>query len=205
MVVLGAMLTAIYFISNRLGTENIRQIVAGAGVFGPVIFIILLSLTYIIAPLSGTPFFFSGFALFGKAFVIYSYMAVLLGMTVNFWISRLWGRQVVTKLVGQENMKEIDAFTKNYGVKMLIFLRVAQGNLADFISYAYGLTNIKFVTYFLVSALTPIPWFLLWWFVLLPNIDSSKDFIITWGLAITPTILVSFFLILYYRHKRKPS
>lgn len=195
----------IYFVSNRLGVEQIRAIVRQAGVFGPFIFIILSSLTYIIAPLSGGPFFVAGFALFGKVFIIYAYIAAGIGVIINFWISRIWGRRLVTSLVGKENMDKIDQFTKNYGLKSLIFLRVFQGYLSDFISYAYGLTNMKFLPYLIVSALAPIPWLLIWFLVLFPRIATFNDFLIFFGLSLVPIYLVSLAVIIKYKLGRRQS
>lgn len=197
------LIVAIYVISARLGVETIREVVEKAGIFGPLIFILLNSLSYIIAPLSGTPFYLAGFALFGKTFLLYIYLSALLGFTINFWISRIWGRRLVIKLISQENITKIDQLTKDYGVESLIFLRVFVGYLTDFISYVYGLTNMKFISYFLISALAPIPWLMLWFLVFFPQIETLNDFLKWFIISLIPVYIISALaLILYQRRKR---
>lgn len=190
-------------LSNSIGTDQIQEVVNEAGIFGVAIFILLHSMTYIFAPLSGMPFFLSGFALFGKTFIIYAYLSTMIGMIANFWISRLWGRKIVAKLVGEENMAKVDSFTDSIGIKTLIFLRITQGNFADFISYAFGLTKMKFLTYMAVSAVAPIVWVLFWWFILFPRIKSYQDFLVVSALSFTPAIIVSIILFVRYLRNQK--
>ncbi len=193
----------LYHLSDSVGTDQILEVVKRAGFWGPLLFILLHSLTYIIAPLSGTPFFLAGFALFGKTFIFYTYFSTMIGVVANFWISRLWGRKIAVRLVGHENMDKVDSFTKDYGVKTLIFLRVTQGNFTDFISYAFGLTKMKFLPYFAISAVTPVFWVLFWWFILFPRIDNYQEFLFASALAVTPAVIVS--VILFIRYLRKKS
>jgi uncharacterized membrane protein YdjX (TVP38/TMEM64 family) len=47
------------------GAEKIRVLVAGSGLWAPVVFMALKASTYVIAPLSGTPMKLAGGALFG--------------------------------------------------------------------------------------------------------------------------------------------
>src|SRR3989344_4048792 len=86
---------AIYGFSIFLGIENIRDRVEDAGIFGPLFLIVLKALTLIIAPLSGTPLYPISGALFGftKGF-IYMTIGDILGTSVSFYISRIFGRKV---------------------------------------------------------------------------------------------------------------
>lgn len=179
--------------------EDITSVVEKGGVWAPILYVSVLLLTYIIAPLSGTPVFFAGYLLFGKTVQIYNYVAALIGAVANFWIARKLGRGRVSDLIGAGNMKKIDQFTNNYGIKSLVLLRILQGQFHDFIAFAYGLTNIKFIPYLIVSALAPIPWFLLWYFYIFDHIQTIGDLTIWLLLTVAPLYIVSLFLVQYLR------
>src|SRR3989344_5999503 len=110
---------SIYLLGKSIPQENIRSFITGAGPSAPLVWIILSFLTYIIAPLSGAPVLFVGFYAFGNTVVIYNVIATFLASITNFYIARTWGKALVGKFVGRENMKEVDKLTKQYGFMML--------------------------------------------------------------------------------------
>jgi uncharacterized membrane protein YdjX (TVP38/TMEM64 family) len=176
----------IFYLSASIEQEEVVKLVERSGLWAPAVYIILLVLTFIFAPLSGTPFFLAGFSLFGRKLHGYTYLANLLATAINFWIARMWGRDLVEKLAGKENLKKIDEFTQNYGIKSLIILRIVQTHFHDFISYAYGLTNMKFIPYFIISALGALPWFLTWQFFLYDKANNVGEFTIIFLLSLAP-------------------
>lgn len=185
---------AIFIWGKKLNQDEVTQLVKAFGIWGPIIYIFIVSLTYIIAPLSGTPFLLTGYVLFDDLVILYIYLAYLIGAFVNFWLARIWGRRLVEKLIGSSDMKKIDHFTVNYGVKMLIFLRALQGQFADYVSFAYGLTNIRFDLYYLISILAPIPWLLTWYFVILKYVDNISDFTVWFVITFIPFWVISIFV-----------
>ena len=124
----------------------------------------------------------------------------MLSATVNFWIAKKLGRNLVAKLFGKKDMNKIDQFTEDFGVKSLIFLRIYQGHLVDFISYAYGLTSMKFTSYIVITVLAPIPWLLLWQFYIFPRVNNISDFTTWFLVTLMPFLLISWF---FFRYKRK--
>ena len=195
----------IYCLGRKVSVDDIVHTVERAGFWAPVLYVFILALTYVIAPLSGTPVWFAGYLLFDKKVQILGYFAALLGAIANFWIARKFGRGVVSKFVGEKSMDKIDQFTEEYGVKSLIFLRLLQGQFHDFIAYAYGLTSMKFVPYFVISVLTPIPWLLLWYFYILNRVENLGDFAWWFFITIAPLYIVSIFLFRKLKEKRSVS
>lgn len=191
----------IFLLGTRFKTEDIVDFIKGAGVWAPIVYIIIFASTHIIAPLSGTPVLFAGFALFGKTVSIYTYLATVLSSTANFWVARVWGRDLVIKFVGKKNMERIDEFANDYGIKSLILLRVLQGHLVDFISYAYGLTSMKSLPYFIISVLGYFPSFILWQ-ILYTRIENITDFTFYFVATLTPLLLVSGIFASWYRKKK---
>lgn len=147
----------IYLLGNRIDSAAIASAVKKVGIFGPLVFVFINAITLIIAPISGTPTYLAGFALFGKQVQFLVYLSAVFAGSINFLIARRWGRRMVIKLVGKDNMSKVDEFSQNYGMGTLIFLRLFQGQFFDFISYAFGLSKMKFWPYFLVTVLAPIP------------------------------------------------
>ena len=152
------------YIQNQIGLERIREIIIHAGFWGPLVYILLDLLTHIVAPIQGTPIMLIAFAVFGKWAVIYTYIVVVISSFTNFWIARKLGRSFVVKLIGKEGMSKIDHIATHEGTKALIIMRFFQGWISDFVSYASGLTSIKFPVYYLISVLVPIPWTLAMFF-----------------------------------------
>jgi uncharacterized membrane protein YdjX (TVP38/TMEM64 family) len=189
-----------YYFGLKIDRSQIIMIVESAGIFGPVVLILFLALSHIVAPISGTPVLLVGYGLFGKDVIYQLFIATIISSSINFWIARAFGRGIVSKFAGQKSLDKIDQFTNSYGVKSLIFLRFFTGHLTDFISYAYGLTNIRFSTYITISALVPIPWLLLWRFYIFDQVDNLTDFTLWFFLPLIPFWLIS---LLYFKKLKK--
>ena len=192
----------IYFLGSFIPTDKLKGLVASFGVFGPIILILLITITQIIAPLSGSPVYFAGFALFGKWVFIYGYIASLISSVINFYIARVWGRDLVVRFVGQKNMKLVDDFTQDYGAKTLIFLRVIQGYMHDFVSFAYGLTNIKFKTYIIITTVCPIPWLIVWLYLTTKVVSDFYDFAKWYLIMLVPMFIASSWFIQRLKAKK---
>ena len=154
----------LYFLGKQISQEELRSFVESAGAWAPIVYILTHQLSYVAAPVSGYPFVIAGFYLFGKTSIIYIYFVQIIGSTINFWIAKRWGRPIVKKLVGENSLEKIDKFAKEYGVGTLFVARLFLVGLGDYISYAYGLTPIKYSTFIAISAVAVIPGHLLWYF-----------------------------------------
>lgn len=167
----------LYSLGNSVNRIFLNSLIVSAGIWAPVVYILLFLVTIILPPLNSMPFLVIGFLLFKNQVQFYVYIASVLGSVVNFLIARKWGRRVVIKLVGEKSMDKIDQIAKEYGVDFLIFFRVLQGYLSDFISYAFGLTDIKFSKYFLISLLAPIPYLMAWQFFLIKISNNVTQYL----------------------------
>lgn len=173
----------IYLASRNIPEESVHLFLDQAGFFAPLLFILLTFLTYILAPLSSTPLLFTGFYAFGNNVIFLMTAATILSSITNFWIARHFGRSLIIKFVGQENMEKIDKLTQNYGLLTLFILRVLQGGIHDFVSYAAGLTAMRFFPYFTVSLLGLIPGTIFWYFLALQVETPAVFTVLTLSLA----------------------
>ncbi|MDP3093283.1 MAG: VTT domain-containing protein [bacterium] len=190
----------LFYLQKLIGLENIRQFIIRAGPFGPAIYILLIILTHIFAPLQGLPFYFLSFAIYGKWTVVYTHIAYLISSITNFWIARKFGRDIIVKLVGHEGMQKIDHISIHEGPKALFIIRLFQGWINDFVSYAAGLTPLKFSTYYIISFLAPLPLTILT-FLFFNQIPQNQVFFLSM------TIGLLFFIVppIYYFLKHKFS
>lgn len=148
LVLLGfALIYAVMILLFRaVGLDNAHQLIARSGGWAPAIFIVLCSISLVVAPLSGSSLFIAGGALFGKELGFFlSLIASVLGCSVNFWISKQFGRSIVSYLIGKNNLKKLDRFTRrirgDYGI---FYLALIMPLSQDIVSYAAGLTPISY-------------------------------------------------------------
>lgn len=186
------------YIQKIIGLAKIQQLVAESGVWGPVVLIFLVVLTHIFAPIQGYPFIILGFAIFGKWTIFYVYLATIVSSFTNFWIARKFGRGIVVKLVGKEAMSKVDHIASHEGVKLLVAMRLFQGFISDYISYAAGFTSIKFPVYYLVSLVVPIPWTIIM-FIFFDSIPQQQMF--GWMLAVGAVFFIIPPIYYYLRYR----
>lgn len=173
----------IYFIGKQIPQEELRDFIGQFGPWGPIAFILLAQIPYIIAPINGIPFLIAGYYLFGVNMIFLMYPTALLGFSINFYISRRWGRPLLSKFLDDGSLEKIDKLAKKHGVLTLIAFRIFQGGLGDYVSYAYGLTRVPFKQYFLVSALAIIPGQVVWYYFAKKTNNIEGFLAVNWVLA----------------------
>lgn len=172
-----------YYIGTRVPEATIREFIKNAGSSGVFILILLLWLTNVVAPLSGSPFLYAGFYMYGQTTVVYAFIAAIIASISNFWIAKIWGRSLVEKLAGVNGLKKVDDLSKNYGKQTLFIFRLFLKEFHDVISYAFGLTNMKFGTYIIVSTLGMIPATVIWYLIALKIKDPLTFTAVSWIIA----------------------
>lgn len=135
--------------------RELQRIVNEAGVWAPLVYVVLKASTFVIAPLSGASLKVSSGALFGlQNGIIYTLLGDLIGGSINFWIAKSLGRKIIAKIVGSSRIRYIDNLVHQIGGwQALLFARLFLATIYDFISYAAGLASIPFSHYLIVSLL----------------------------------------------------
>ncbi|MBI3282930.1 TVP38/TMEM64 family protein [Candidatus Curtissbacteria bacterium] len=175
----------LYFLGKQISQEEIQTFLESTGPWAPIVWILAHQLSYILAPVSGFPFLIVGFYLFGDTTILYNFIVVITGSSINFLIAKRWGRPIVKRLAGEEPLAKIDKFSREYGLGMLFVLRMFLIGLGDFISYAYGLTPIRYTTFIIISAIAMIPGYVLWYSVALRT-GSIEQFL---GVSVALTFI----------------
>ena len=168
--------------------------------FGPwfiLVYVFTQILTIVIAPLGGL---FAQIAIIAilKPFwgLVLVYLVSTPAFLINFYLSRKFGRPLVTKLIGTKAMSKIDHYAEDVDTVTLVLLKILQGGYFDYISYAVGLTNISFRIFALVNFLAGIPSIILSYFIF-----STFDSLV-WGvltLWLTTGVLLA--ISIYVNHR----
>ncbi len=87
-----ALFLGMFVVGFFIPEQTIRELMEKAGPYGVLLLIFLLWLTNVFAPLSGSPFLFAGFYLYGQTSVFYAFVAAVIASVTNFCIARVWGR-----------------------------------------------------------------------------------------------------------------
>lgn len=124
----------------------------------PIVFVFMFILaTVLFVP--GLPITVVAGILFGAFWgTLYVVIGSTIGVSLAFLIGRYLGRDVVNKMADKnEKMRKLDCLIKEQGDTILIISRLVPIFPFNLQNYAYGITDIKFSTYFWYSLIFMIP------------------------------------------------
>jgi len=144
-------------IDEVLNHENIQNFVQGFGPMAPLAFMIIVSL----APaffLPGAPFIIAGGLIFGPLWgVIYGITGATTGACLAFLVARYVASEWVESKLTNPSLFKLKNQTEIHGWKIVAFTRLVPLFPFNLLSYALGLTKIKFTTYFITSFICMLP------------------------------------------------
>ena len=144
-----------YLAVQSIGLELIQALVTSAGPLAPIVYVLLKAVTLVITPLTGSPLRLVAGVLFGFwEGVALSVLAGVLGGSINFWIARRFGRGVVARLLGARSLSRVEPMLDKLGNwKALALARIFVAPVWDVLSYAVGLTRLRYRTYLIVASI----------------------------------------------------
>lgn len=151
-IMTGAVLTKII----PLEPKEFQTWISQKGAIAPVIFVTILSLSIIITQIPNIPIALAGGAIFGPTTgTILLLISGIIGSTICFMIGRYFKEYILSK-IGPEYEFLKTASTKK--IAWIIFTtRLIPFMPFDIISYASGITSIKFRHYFTATLIGIIP------------------------------------------------
>ena len=179
---------------------GLRDYILSFGLWAPVASCFLMVLQALVAPV---PSFLITFAN-GLAFGVFwgwmlSVFGHVLAASVCFGISRALGRVPVEVLVGRAGLESADRWFARWGVYAVFAGRLLPGVAFDAISYAAGLTNMRFRNFLVATTLGIVPQTFLYSYLGRQAPEYVGLFLVTTGiflLAVTVVVAVR------YRRKR---
>lgn len=201
-VVLAFTLVSLVAVELAGGTDQFRNLIHNAGVWAPLVYILLKASTYVIAPLSGTSVKLASGALFGTwEGMLFSLAGDTLGGSLNYWIARTLGRKGISKFAGKKALTQVDhAAERVGGWKALLGARLLLSAFYDFISYAAGLAKISFAQYFAVTTIGGIPISIFFAMVGNATVESDSASTVLIGICSVMLVVIS---IAYLVHRKQ--
>jgi uncharacterized membrane protein YdjX (TVP38/TMEM64 family) len=142
-------------VKNYLANPTtLREIIVGIGILAPLAVIILQTLQTIISIIpSQVTTIIAGF-IFGPILgLVYSLIGAFLGSAIIFLISKKYGNELALKFFDQGEIKHFRKFFKREKMGALFLARVAPIFPNDLVSFAAGLTKIRFRDFNIVSTI----------------------------------------------------
>ncbi|MCX6750183.1 MAG: TVP38/TMEM64 family protein [Candidatus Pacearchaeota archaeon] len=147
----------VYSISKS-DNESVVNFIDSFGIFSYFMFILIVILEVVLAPIPALALYVAGGALFGTFLGgTLTLIGNLIGAYIAFWIARRFGRKFVEKRVDEKMRKRFDKFSEKYGGFSLFLLRINPFTTSDLFSYLAGLTKMKVKTFILGTGLGLIP------------------------------------------------
>lgn len=144
--------------SILLSVKGIDNLVKSFGVFSPIVFIGLMVIQIMFAPIPGHIIYLASGYLFGiVGGIVYGTVGLILGTFLAVYLSRYLGRPFVESLVSKENLKRFDEIAGEYGLLTIFVLFLLPGPPDDALCFIAGLTNIDIKYLILVIAAARVP------------------------------------------------
>lgn len=178
-----------FFLSGAVKTEGIRDTILSFGIYAPLFFILIASVSNILPSVAAMPFWLVGVTLFGPPAYIYILISNTFGSLVNYYLAKNLGRLVVQKFVGKAGLSEIDRLADLITPRTIFLLRLVGGVMTDYISYAAGLMRIDAYLYLTATVVGSLPMMAIAFFLIHRSLES--------GLLGTAGYLGLFYLINY--------
>ncbi len=137
--------------------EAIQAYVNGFGCLAPLMYMTIVALSPVLF-LPGAPFIIAGGVIFGPfRGVVYGITGATSGACLAFLVARYVAAEwVESKLINPSWLK-LKRQTEKHGWKIVAFTRLVPLFPFNLLSYALGLTRIKFITYFITSFICMLP------------------------------------------------
>jgi len=181
----------------------LRDYILSFGLWAPVASCLLMVLQALVAPVPSFIITFANGLAFG---VFWGWMLSLFGhvlaAAVCFGISRVLGRVPVEILVGKTGLESADRWFARWGVYAVFAGRLLPGVAFDAISYAAGLTRMRFRSFIAATALGIFPQTFLYSYLGKQAPEYVALFLVTSGFVLVGAII---FAGIRYRKERRTS
>ncbi|HEY4479370.1 MAG TPA: VTT domain-containing protein [Candidatus Paceibacterota bacterium] len=141
-----------YFVTVRIGIDDIRASVESAGIFAPLIIVFLKATTIVVVPLGGTPLYPIAGALYGfwPALGI-TLMGDAIGSAIAFYLSRFFGKKILHFFMARNHMSMVEKLVeKASDTKVFLKARIFFTGFPELFAYAAGLTKIRMPVFLVI-------------------------------------------------------
>jgi uncharacterized membrane protein YdjX (TVP38/TMEM64 family) len=140
----------------------IAERVRAAGTFGLVGLVALLAVQCVIAPIPSEPIMMAAGYVYGpRSSLLISWIGVVLGASLCFWLARAYGRPLAERVVKAERLDAAEAQLQRGGswtaFAGVLAIRMLAFHTFDVLSYACGIVRLPFGVFLAATALGALP------------------------------------------------
>lgn len=181
----------------------VREFVASYGPWAMVVSFLLMILQSVAAPLPAFLVTFANANLFGWwQGAILSWTSSMAGAALCFAIARILGRDVTERLASRAGLAHIDMFIVRYGKQSVLIARLLPFISFDIVSYAAGLTGMRFRDFFIATGLGQLPATLIYSYVGGMLTGGAQLFVTGLLILFALTVLVALLRNVYTRRQQ---
>jgi len=162
--------------------DNLRLVV--------IFYVVFHFIADVFSPIGSSPLFISGSYLMGDWVYVAELISAVLCSVVNFYLARRWGIKFLSIFISKNGIKKIEDLLGIFSKIPLLPLRFFTFSFNDYASYAYGLTNVNFTKYLLMSIFTSVFWLSIWKFFLEDTLFNVGMFFVWFYVVSIPFFLI---------------
>ncbi|WPX09640.1 TVP38/TMEM64 family protein [Anaerocellum danielii] len=139
--------------------SKFKDWVLSFGNFGVLVFILFQILQVIVSVIPGEAVQVSGGYIYGTlAGTLYSLTGIMIGSVIVFYLARLLGYNLIKKVVSEKSLEKFYFVINSPKIEALIFLLfLIPGIPKDVLVYIAGLSPIKPINFFIITAIARFP------------------------------------------------
>jgi len=135
----------------------VREYFLGLGFAGYFMYVLFLSLS-VPLPIPSGPLVLSGGYIYGLWLgSLLTLMGMVIGMSISFYVVRIFGEPVLEKLVDQHHLRHFNHVFKKNGLKAVFISFAVPLFPNDIVALILGFTNMPFLTFLFLLILGSIP------------------------------------------------
>jgi uncharacterized membrane protein YdjX (TVP38/TMEM64 family) len=188
---LGITLIVIVLVIAFVDMDNLKGWVEKAGVWAPLVFILLKASTLVVAPLSGSPLYLLVGLLFGFwPGILYIVLGDFLGYTLTFYISRIFGQRIVNKILSGKETGLLSRIVDHISdMKGFFHACLTLFAIPEVLSYGAGLSRLPYLKF--ISILVPMSAAAASILVFFGSlIDNQQSLLVSLGVPVVGMIIV---------------
>ncbi len=134
--------------------DKVKNLIINAGKTGYIIFCLIQIIQVVILPVPAFIFYLVGTAIYGPTLsFLLSYISVIIGSVINFFIGRIFGKKVIGWCVGNQLAEKYRYILGNKGYMPFIIMQILPFFPDDILCMIMGMSSISFLFYFIIILL----------------------------------------------------
>lgn len=144
----------VFGLSWTIDAEPFKQWVKDRGALGPIVFVLVMALSVLFAPIPNVPIFIAAGLAWGPWLgTAYSLAGLVLGSTMAFYAARWLGQRHLGRLIGAKMAARLNALADTMGGRVIFWARMLPAINFDWISFVAGMTSMRFTVFIVYSTL----------------------------------------------------